>query len=202
MAENSSQNVLHIKKYSNRRFYDTTQSRHVTMGQMHELICDGHDLVITDYKTGEDLTNQVLTQIVLERDPPKLAIFPADVLHQLIRTQQQYLGTVVEQFFSQVLAAHKASQDQWIRFVRNTLGVGRANANNPFEWGTAVMEALLPSERYKSVIDRRDSFGHNMNNEPERSDDRDQEILELTRRLGDLSKQVKRLTNDKKRSSR
>ncbi len=135
---------LDIKKYSNRRFYDATRSRHVTLGEMHELICTGHDLTITDSKTGQDITNVVLTQIILDRDPPKLDIFPPDILHQMIRTQQQYLGSVVEQFFSQVLDAHKGSQQQWMQFVRNTFGAATANPLNPMDWTKSLFAAMTP----------------------------------------------------------
>lgn len=145
MADHQDTATLKIKKYSNRRFYDTTRSRHVTLGEMHTLICEGHELEITDGKSGQDITNLVLTQIILERDPPKLDIFPAGVLHQLIRTQRQFMGSVVEQFFAQVLAVHKSSQEQWLRFVRNTIGVPPVMSPNPMDWTRSLMEAIVPS---------------------------------------------------------
>ena len=69
--------VFEIKKYPNRRFYDVTRSRHVTLNDLYELVQVGERILVTDSKTGADITNIVLTQIILEHDPPKLDLFPA-----------------------------------------------------------------------------------------------------------------------------
>jgi len=185
MEKNGSDRRLTIKKYSNRRFYDTARSRHVTLREMHDLINEGYDLQITDSKTGEDITHLILTQIIMERDPPKLSIFPAEILHQIIRTQQQLLGNVVEQFFSQVLAAHKASQEQWTRFLRNTIGFSQPSAANPVEWTRTLMEAMLPPNLKTPKA--------------ESGDDRDREIAELHDRVAELSQMLERLSGDKPR---
>ena len=176
---------LAVKKYTNRRFYDTTRSRHVTLGDMHDLICEGYDLHITGSKTGEDITNVVLTQIILERDPPKLTIFPAETLHQLIRTQQQFVGSVVEQFFARVLESHKTSQEQWSRFLQNTLGIAPMNPANPVEWTRSLMEAVFPVPRPQP--------------EPRRpaADERDREVEELNDRVAELSRLVERLAKER-----
>ncbi len=177
---------LTIKKYSNRRFYDTTRSCHVTLREMHDLVCQGYDLEITDSKSGEDITNVVLTQIILERDPPKLAIFPADVLHQLIRTQQQFLGNVVEQFFAQVLRAHQASQEQWSRFLKNTLGYAAPPAANLADWSRAFMEAFTPARTSPQEA------------APEDLDDRrDREVERLREQVAELSRQIERMARDR-----
>ena len=60
--------VIQIKKYPNRRYYDTSNSRHVTLQEMHDLIVSGKDICVTDSRNGDDITNLVLTQILLERD--------------------------------------------------------------------------------------------------------------------------------------
>src|SRR5262249_44808284 len=125
---------LVIKRYSNRRFYDTTQSRHLTFGEMYELVRQGYEISITDSKSGEDITNLVLTQIILDRDPPKLDILPANILHELIRTQQQLLGSVVEQYFRQVVETQRESQERWTTFLKNTLGFAPLPSMNPLDW--------------------------------------------------------------------
>ena len=177
---------LKIKKYSNRRYYDTTRSRHVTLGQMHELICDGYELTVTDATTGDDITQQVLTQIMLARDPLKLGIFPTDFLHQVIRTQQQLLGTVIEQFFRQTLEAHKASQERWASFLRNTLGLGSGLPANPMEWTRSFMGAFDGGTRSSDA-------------QPDSADPRDKQIDELQRRIKELTRRVEQTeTNSEK----
>jgi len=176
---------LVIKKYPNRRFYDSTRSRHMTLRDMHDLICEGYDLEITDSKSGEDITNVVLTQIILERDPPKLAIFPAETLHQLIRTQQQYVGSVVEQFFARVLETHKSSHEQWSRFLQNTLGIAPMDPANPVEWTRSFMEAIFPAPPQQPESPR------------PANDQRNREIEELNNRVAELSRLVERLARER-----
>lgn len=134
---------LKIRKYANRRFYDSTRSEHVTIGQIHDLICEGHDVEIVDAATGENITNQVLTQIILDRQAPKLDVFPSNILHQIIRTQQSLLGSVIEQFFRQTLEMHRVSQERWTQFVQSTLG---AAPTFPLGWTQAVMDAMFPAQ--------------------------------------------------------
>jgi len=173
---------LRIKKYANRRFYDATRSKHVTLGDMHDLIREGCELEIEDAQTGEDITQMVLTQLILERDPPKLGIFPANVLHEMIRTQQDLLGSVIERFFAQVLETHKASHDQWSRFLKSTLGLAELPAG-PMEWTRQMMEA------WGSMRAPQSSNGQS----PEPTGDREMQALrdqvaELTRRVERMSK--------------
>lgn len=189
MQPESGPQKLKIKKYSNRRFYDTTRSRHLTLADMYQLICDGYELSVIDSKTGEDITNVVLTQIILEKDPPKLEIFPANILHQVIRTQNQFLGSVVEEFFRQVLETHKASQDRWTAFLRNTLGMA-TRVPSIFDWTRSWMDAMTP--RTPGAQSAGDSAASAPANDNGREGDvaalREQ-IESLTRRVEKLSKQ-------------
>lgn len=131
---------LLIRKYSNRRFYDTSRSCNVTLEDLHRLIGEGWDVKISDSKTEEDLTNAVLTQLILEHHAPKLAVFPATILHQIIRTQQQFLGGVMEQLLRQTLEAQRATHEQWARFVQSMLGVPAGGGGS----GTAAADWMRP----------------------------------------------------------
>ncbi len=185
MADTPKAEKLKIKKYSNRRFYDTTRSCHVTMAQMYDLIREGWELEIHDAKSGEDITNVVLTQILLERDAPKLDMFPPTVLHQMIRTQQELLGNVLEQFFAQVLATQQASQAQWNRFLQNTFGRAAQMASNPLDWTRSMMTAFNPG-------------GGSIPNgqEPPRPSS-DSEVEALREQVSTLTRLVEKLASDK-----
>lgn len=172
---------LKIRKYSNRRFYDTTRSRHVTLRELHELICAGHDLAITDSATGGDITNQVLTQIILERDTPKLGLLPSNVLHEVIRTQQQFLWSVVEQFFQQALRAQQVSQERWASFVRNVFGIHPMAPTGPIEFARAVMEAFAPLG--VSLSEGQVAAGTPAGG-------RDEELAELHRQVAELTRRM------------
>lgn len=136
---------LKIKKYPNRRFYDATRSCNVTLADLHDLICQGHEVAVTDSATGQDITNLILTQIIMEHDPPKLDFFPSNILHQVIRTQQKMLGNVAAQFFRQMVETQKASQEQWARFVQTTFGGMPWMNPAPPDWTQAMMSAFMPA---------------------------------------------------------
>ena len=88
-----------IKKYSNRRLYDTDESRYITLEELTEKIREGVDVRVVDAKTNEDLTQLTLTQIILEGPTAKL--LPVPLLNQLIRMHDDSLA----EFFSQYVTA-------------------------------------------------------------------------------------------------
>ncbi len=138
---------LNIKKYPNRRFYDSTRGCNVSLADLHELIVAGHDLAVVDSATGEDITNQILTQLILERHAPKLSIFPAAILHQIIRTQEQFLGSVLEQFFRQTIEAQRAAQAEWAKMWQSAFGMPTSPMGSPADWTRVWMEAAGAAAR-------------------------------------------------------
>ena len=74
-----------IKKYANRRLYNTGTSTYVTLDDLAEMVKGGEDFVVQDAKSGEDLTRPVLTQIIFEQESRGTNLLPITVLRQLIR---------------------------------------------------------------------------------------------------------------------
>jgi polyhydroxyalkanoate synthesis repressor PhaR len=74
-----------IKRYSNRKLYDTQESRYVTLEEIEEMIRAGREVSVVDAATGENLTSVTLTQIILENERNHRANLPAAFLHQLIK---------------------------------------------------------------------------------------------------------------------
>ena len=74
-----------IKRYSNRKLYDTQESRYVTLEELEELIRAGREISVVDVSTGEDLTSVTLAQIILENERNHRAALPTVFLHQLIK---------------------------------------------------------------------------------------------------------------------
>src|ERR671936_2873728 len=74
-----------IKRYSNRKLYDTQESRYVTLEEIEEMIRAGREISVVDATTGEDLTSVTLTQIILESERNHRGTLPAAFLHQLIK---------------------------------------------------------------------------------------------------------------------
>ncbi|MFO0837686.1 MAG: polyhydroxyalkanoate synthesis regulator DNA-binding domain-containing protein [Phycisphaerae bacterium] len=132
----SAPGVYRIRKYPNRRFYDSTRSRHVTADELYELVRAGGVIQVSDSQTGDDITSLVLTQMILEHDAPKLLLFPAALLHQVVQANQHILGSFVERYFHQAFSAFLASQQQFERYLRSA-GVPEPAMMNPFHWAGA-----------------------------------------------------------------
>jgi polyhydroxyalkanoate synthesis repressor PhaR len=74
-----------IKRYSNRKLYDTQESRYVTLEEIEEMIRGGKEISVVDAGSGEDLTSVTLAQIILENERNRRAALPSAFLHQLIK---------------------------------------------------------------------------------------------------------------------
>ena len=110
-----------LKKYANRRLYDTEKSAYVTLEQVAEYIQNGRDVVITDAKTKEDVTAFILTQIILEAARQKNTLLPVPLLHLIIRYGDNLLDEFFKKYLQQVFQnfiAHKKAVDgqfqQWL----------------------------------------------------------------------------------------
>jgi polyhydroxyalkanoate synthesis repressor PhaR len=121
---------LEIKKYPNRRYYDTTHSRHLTLEEIRDLVRDGHDIKVEDSKTGADITSQVLTQIILELETPKLENFPVHMLVHMIRTNERAVGDFIQKYFTQAFTAYLEYQKQMEERLRHFHAI--PGALNPF----------------------------------------------------------------------
>jgi polyhydroxyalkanoate synthesis repressor PhaR len=109
----SGDGVIVIRKYPNRRFYNTQTSSHVTLQEIRDLVREGSEIKVEDSKTGADITVAVLTQILLEIETPKLVFFPSSLLQHLIRLNSSFMGTFSENYFHQALASLQKAQNQW-----------------------------------------------------------------------------------------
>lgn len=89
-----------IKKYPNRRLYDTDTSTYITLSEVRQLVMDCEPFVVSDAKTGEDLTRSILMQIILEQEANGSPMFTAPVLANIIRfyghTMQGFMGGYLE----------------------------------------------------------------------------------------------------------
>lgn len=130
---------MEIRRYSNRRFYDTTHSRHVTLEDIHNRVKDGWQIRVTDASTGEDITARVLTQLLMELDEAKLSAFPPELLHRIIRANESLIGDFVENYFNRALELFLNSRRQFDEQVRRSMGF--APPVSPAEWFTRAWSA-------------------------------------------------------------
>jgi polyhydroxyalkanoate synthesis repressor PhaR len=102
-----------IKKYGNRRLYDTRRSRYVTLEELCETIAAGEDIKVVDAKTGEDLTKRVVTKIIfLEEERRGLDLLPLAFLRKLIQHRDDTLREFYQRYLALSLEAYQSSKRQ------------------------------------------------------------------------------------------
>ncbi len=107
-----------LKKYSNRRLYDTEKSTYVTLSQLADLIKAGREVEITDAETKEDVTAFILTQIVFEEAKKKTVLLPISLLYLIIRYGETVLSEFFEKYLEQTLKnyfSYKSAMDGQFR---------------------------------------------------------------------------------------
>ena len=101
-----------IKKYANRRLYNTASSAYVTLEDLARMVRDGVDFVVYDAKTNEDLTRQILTQIIFEEESRGGALLPVQFLRQLIGFYGGQMQGVLPSYLEMSLDAFTRQQEQ------------------------------------------------------------------------------------------
>lgn len=117
-----------VKKYANRRLYDTETSQYITLDDLCERVKGGRNFVVTDAKTGQDLTRQVLTQIILEREIKGYPLLPVEFLRSAIRFYDDKMGGVLQSYLDASMKAFVGNQDR----MRGMMGKAAPEGFSPF----------------------------------------------------------------------
>ena len=135
-------NMIVLKKYANRRLYDTQKSTYVTLGEVADIIRQGKAIKAVDAKTKEDVTAFVLTQIVLEEAKNNNALLPVPLLHMIIRYGNNVLHEFFENYLEQTVnsyLAYKSKADdqfkKWLEVGMDLSGMAQQSLTrlNPFQ---------------------------------------------------------------------
>ena len=106
-----------IKKYANRRLYDTESSTYITLDRLAAMIREGRDFEVVDAKSGEDITRQVLTQIIVDEESRGSTMLPVNFLRQLIGLYGNSIQGMVPSYLESAMDAfqtnHKAIRDSF-----------------------------------------------------------------------------------------
>ena len=125
-APRSEDEVVIIKKYANRRLYDTESSSYITLERLAEMVRQKRQFKVVDAKSGEDLTRGVLTQIIMDEESRGATMLPVNFLRQLISMYGDQMQAVVPQYLEASLEALQRNQSQ----LRDAMA--GAFAANPF----------------------------------------------------------------------
>lgn len=134
-----------VKKYANRRLYDTEASRHVTLDGIRQLVASGEDVVVIDDTTGEDITRSILLQVIAEQEQLSDPVMSRDFLAQVIRSYGDAMQGVVGSYLEQSMKIFSAQQREIRDRVKHVVGV------DPVEIVTQVAQKNF--QRWRSVQD-------------------------------------------------
>ncbi len=128
MAKSASDKVT-IKKYANRRLYDTEGSSYITLDKLAGMIREGRDFEVLDAKSGEDITHQVLTQIIVDEEARGTTMLPANFLRQLIGMYGGQSQSMVSPFLESAMEAFKKNQETVAGALGTTMFADLAKRN-------------------------------------------------------------------------
>jgi polyhydroxyalkanoate synthesis repressor PhaR len=117
-----------IKKYANRRLYDTSASAYVTLEHLSELTRQGKEFTVQDAKTGEDLTRAVLAQIIFEQENRKEGVLPVSFLRQLIQFYGDNFQTMLPAYLELSMKTFTQQQEKWREYMTASVGEDKAKA--------------------------------------------------------------------------
>ena len=126
-----------VKKYANRRLYNTESSSYITLDTLAEMVREGRDFIVYDAKSGDDITRSVLTQIIVEEESKGRAMLPTGFLRQLIGFYGNSMQGLVPNYLEQAMSNFASQQEKMRQAMQTTMGsffpfrvddVGRQNA--------------------------------------------------------------------------
>jgi len=118
-----------IKKYANRRLYDTESSSYITLEHLSQMTRAGREFKVIDARSGDDITHSVLTQIIVEEENRGATLLPVSFLRQLISMYGDQMQAMVPHYLEASMEAFRRNQEQ----VRSTMMGVMGGGANPFE---------------------------------------------------------------------
>jgi len=182
-ASRSADDVVIIKKYANRRLYDTESSTYITLERLAEMVRQKRQFKVVDAKSGEDITRSVLTQIIMDEESRGSTMLPVNFLRQLISLYGDQMQSVVPQYLEASLDALQRNQAQ----LRETMA--GAFAANPF-----AEIARRNMEMFTGAAGSKAADGEEEAQAPPSADDTRAELAGLKAQLAELQKQLDRLS--------
>ena len=129
-SEKTAGEPVKIKKYANRRLYNTQTSAYVTLEDLARMVKAGEDFVVNDAKTGEDITHSVLTQIIFEQEGKGQNLLPITFLRQLIRFYGDSIQSLVPTYLDFSIDSLVRDQEKLRSLMSGAFGTGALDAVN------------------------------------------------------------------------
>lgn len=194
-----------IKKYANRRLYNTGTSTYVTLEDLAAMVKNGEDFLVYDAKTGEDITRSVLAQIIFEQENKAgQNLLPTTFLRQLIRFYGDSMQMVVPRYLEQSIDSLTREQEKFRKQLTDTFSTGpfapleehvRRNMEL-FERTFSMFKPFVPSPRASTGAPT-----PSPEKTPEPSPEAPTNIDDLRRQMREMQEQLERMSKDGKKEN-
>jgi len=193
-----SEGPVTIKKYANRRLYNTGTSTYVTLEDLATMVKAGEDFAVFDAKTGEDITRSVLTQIIVEQEGKEgQSLLPINFLRQLIRFYGDSMQNLVPRYLEVSIDSLTKEQEKFRQQISQAFGV------TPF--GPLEEQVRRNMDMFKQAFSMFTPFARRdeqaSTDEPNTAPPTPSDLDELRRQLSEMQKKVERLSDKDKGGS-
>ena len=131
-------NEILIKKYSNRRLYNSNESCYVNLDDIAELIRKGHNIKVVETKSKQDITKQILAQIIMEQEKNKKDILPTSLFYKIIRSNEDFIRDFFENYLNSTIDSYLAYRQAMEDKLKEVQDVNRI----PYEMSDLFMKSL------------------------------------------------------------
>lgn len=122
MSAQAAEKPVVIKKYANRRLYDTGTSAYITLEDLCDRVKEGKEFVVVDAKSGHDITRQVLTQIIFEQETKGFHLLPTNFLRSVIRFYDDNMNDVMQHYLEASMKTFMSNQDRMRGMMGKAMG--------------------------------------------------------------------------------
>lgn len=190
-----------IKKYANRRLYNTQTSNYITLDFLADMTRKDVDFVVVDAKSGDDITHNVLTQIIVDEESSGQKMLPVNFLRQLISMYGNSMQSLMPTYLEASMDNFRKNQKQFNEAVEGALNknpLGQMAVKNQKQLQVAVEKALKDTP-FGAVVSKAINplgLGEHEDagdDEPEPMSEKDKEIMELKQQLADIQSKIDKL---------
>ena len=191
-----------IKKYANRRLYNTQTSNYITLDFLAEMTRNDEDFIVVDAKTGDDITHNVLTQIIVDEESSGKQMLPVKFLRQLISMYGNSMQSLMPSYLEASMDNFRKNQKQFQEAVEGALNknpLGLMAVKNQKQFQEAIENALKASP-LAGVFEKALSIGQSDRTETDSEaenqlSDKDIEIMALKKQLADIQSKIDKIDN-------
>jgi polyhydroxyalkanoate synthesis repressor PhaR len=187
------EDVIVIKKYPNRRLYDTSASRYINLDQVARMIREGRHVQVVDATTGDDITRVVLTQIIVDSSRSDEQGLPVELLRQMVAASDESMQQFLSWYLDTAMEGYRKAREAFEDHVDQVSKVSRAGG----AWGPLeTMQNAFDPARMLELFAPPSGRPRPAAEEPRAGDDRNAEVEELRRRLAEMERRLEELSKE------